>query len=188
MSGFVVALLVGPTLAVTTARLLPEGNLLWVVLRASAPLAIIPYSIALLILVVTRTRLHGRARSVASSALAFVTALLCLHLWWATGPFLAHAEGSPTGAAVAVMTANLHIGRADPERILSIVDSESVTYSSWRRSPPALAGLESAGLGRHLTFSAGEASYGRDGIMVFANRPLREVGQIDTASPGTSSR
>ncbi len=41
-----------------------------------------------------------------------------------------------------------------------------------------------AGLDLRLTYRAGAAHIGRDGIMVFANSPLREIGEIDSATPG----
>ena len=54
----------------------------------------------------------------------------------------------------------------------------------WRRSPSSPCRAGGAGLEQRLTYRAGEASYGRDGIMVFADEPLSEVDQIDSATPG----
>ncbi len=184
-SSLIVALLVVPTLAVTTARMLPSGSLLWVILRASAPLAIIPYAFAMIVLVGTTWRLRGAGRSVAASALIVVTSLLCLHVWWFTEPFLADAHGSPTGNTFTVMTANLHIGRADPAAVLGAMDRYGVDILVLEEvTPSALAELDMGGIDRRLDHRAGAPSEGRDGIMVFANEHLHEVGVIDAATPG----
>lgn len=187
IAGLVVALLVVPTLAVTTARMVPAGGLRWVILRSLTPLAMIPYALAVIVLVGTIWGLHGAARSVAASALVVVASLLCLHVWWFTEPFMAEAQGSPSGDTFTVMTANLHIGRAEPEAIVDAVDRYGVDILVLEEiTPSALAELDRAGLDRRLGHSAGAARVGRDGIMVFANEPLREDGEIHTATPGHS--
>ncbi len=184
-SGLVVAALVVPALAVTAARVLPGGNLQWVILRASTPLAIVPYLLAALVLVANVWRSDGAARSVSASTLAVVTSLLCLHVWWLTQPFLAYAHGSPSGDTFSVMTANLHIGRAHTDEIIDIIDRDNADVLVLQEiTPTALAELDRAGLDLRLTYRAGSAETGRDGIMVFANAPLREIGRIDSATPG----
>jgi len=58
-SGFIVLLLVVPTLAVTMARVLPGNSLLWVILRACTPVAIITYTLAVMVLVFVRGPLEA---------------------------------------------------------------------------------------------------------------------------------
>jgi endonuclease/exonuclease/phosphatase (EEP) superfamily protein YafD len=185
IAGLVVSSLIVPALAVTVARIVPGGGLSWVILRGLTPLAIIPYALAAAVLVGTTWGFHGATRSVAASVLAVVTTLLVLHVWWFTAPFLSEAQGSPSGATFTVMTTNLHIGRADPEAIVGAVDRYGVDVLVLEEiTPEALAELDSAGLDRRLDHRAGAARSGRDGIMVFAREPLREDGEIATATPG----
>ena len=185
MAVLVVGALVVPTLTITGARVVGDGGLVWVILRACAPLAILPYSLAAIILVAATCRFRGTARSVTASSLVVVSSLLGLHVWWFTEPFLVNAPGSPSGEIVTVMTANLHIGRADPETILDAIDRDDVDLLVLDEITPAsLNELDRAGLGRRLNYRVGTPDVGRDGIMVFANDPLHEVGEIDTATPG----
>lgn len=185
VSAFVVVLLVVPTLAVTLARLLPGDSLRWVILRAATPVAIVPYTLAVIVLVAMPRGLHGAARSIAVSALALVTSLLLLHVWWFVEPFLADAPGSATDDAFIVMTANLHIGRADPDAVLDAVDRHGVDVLVLEEiTPSALAELDRRGLDRRLGHRAGIPRPDRDGIMLFTNEPLHGLTEIDTSSPG----
>jgi endonuclease/exonuclease/phosphatase family metal-dependent hydrolase len=185
LGGLIAALLVVPALAITTARSLPGDSLTWVILRACTPLAIVPYALAAVVLVVTTRGLHGAARSVGVATVVAVTCLLCLHGWWFARPLLADGPGSPSGTSVTVMTANLHIGRADPETIVSAVDDADVDVLVLEEiTPSALANLDMAGLDRLLDQRIGVPRTGRDGIMVFASTPLRQTGELGTASPG----
>ena len=185
LSGLVAALLVVPALAITIARLLPGDSLTWVILRSATPLAILPYAAAAAVLVVTTRGMHAGARSAAVTALVAVVSLLCLHLWWVVRPTLDDAPGSPTGESFTVMTANLHIGEADPEAVLSAVARHDVDVLVLVEiTPRALADLDRAGLDLRLAHRAGTATEGRDGLMVFARSPVRSVGEIPTISPG----
>jgi endonuclease/exonuclease/phosphatase family metal-dependent hydrolase len=187
VSGFIVSLLVVPTLAVTMARMLPGDSLLWVILRACAPMAIVSYTLAVIVLVAMPRGLRGAARSIAVSALALVTSLLLLHVWWFAEPFLADAPGSTSDDTFTVMTANLHIGRADPGAVLDAVDRYGVDVLVLEEvTPSALAELDKAGLDRRLDHRAGAPRPDRDGIMLFTNEPLRDFTEIDTSSPGFS--
>ncbi len=184
VSGLVVSLLVVPTLAVTAARVLPGDSLPWVILRACAPLAIISYGLAVIVLVGSTWGLAFRSLGVA--ALVVVTSLLCLHVWWFTEPFfLAGPPGEPSGDTLTVMTANLHIGQADPDAVLRAVARHGVDVLVLQEiTPAALDGLDRAGLDRRLGHRAGAPGQGRDGIVVLANKPLRDIGEIDTSSAG----
>ena len=185
MGGLLVAFLTLPTLAITTARLQSGDSLWWVILRACAPVAIIPYALAVVVLVVLSWGFRSVARPVALPVLAVVTALLLLHVWWFVRPFLADAPGAATGDRFAVMTANLHIGHADPAAILDAVDREGVDILVLEEiTPSALAGLDRLGLERRLNHRAGTAEPNRDGIMLFANVPLQDVTTIATSTPG----
>lgn len=185
--GLIVAMLVLPTLAVTIARVLPGDSLPWVILRAWTPVAIVSYTLAVIVLVAMPWGLHGAARSIAVTALVLVTSLLLLHVWWFVEPSLAHAPGSATGDTFIVMTANLHIGRADPQGVLDAVDRYNVDVLVLEEiTPLALAELDNAGLDRRLGQRAGAPQPGRDGIMLFTNEPLRDFTEIDTSSPGFS--
>jgi endonuclease/exonuclease/phosphatase family metal-dependent hydrolase len=145
----------------------------------------IPYALAVIVLAGTIWLVEGTARTVTAVALIVVSSLLCLHVWWFTGPFLADAPGSTTGDTFTVMTANLHIGRADPESILAAVDRYDVDVLVLEEiTPSALTELDRVGLDRRLDHRAGAPRVGRDGIMVLANGPLRGDGEIDGATPG----
>ncbi|WP_332666515.1 endonuclease/exonuclease/phosphatase family protein [Aeromicrobium sp.] len=185
ISGVIASLLVLPALAVTITRLLPGDSLWWVILRACTPVAIVPYTLAVIALVAMSHGLRGSARTTASSALAAVVSLLILHVWWFAKPFLADAPGSATDDGFVVMTANLHIGRADPDAVLDAVDRHGVDVLVLVEvTPTALVELDEAGLGRRLGHRAGAAQPDRDGIMLFANNPLHDLTEIDTSSPG----
>lgn len=185
VSAAIVALLVLPTLAVTIARVLPGDSLRWVILRAFTPFAIIPYTLAVIVLVAMSQGLRDIARTLTLSALAVTTSLLLLHVWWFVGPFLANAPGSATGDRFVVMTANLHIGQADPTAVLDAVDRHGVDVLVLVEvTPSALAALDDGGLERRLEHRAGAPGLDRDGIMLFANKPLRDLTEIDTSSPG----
>jgi len=185
VGGLLVAFLVLPTLAITTARLQSGTSLWWVILRACAPVAIIPYALAVIVLVVLSWGFRSVTRPVALPVLAVVTSLLLLHVWWFVKPFLADAPGSATANRFSVMTANLHIGRADPESLLDAVDREGVDILVLEEiTPSALAELDRLGLERRLKHRAGTAQVNRDGIMLFTNEPLRDVATIATSTPG----
>jgi endonuclease/exonuclease/phosphatase family metal-dependent hydrolase len=184
-SGVIASLLVLPTLAVTLARMLPGDNLWWVILRACTPLAIVPYTLAAIVLVAMSWGLRGAARSTALSALVLVMSLLLLHMWWFAEPFLANAPGSATDDGFVVMTANLHVGRADPDAVIDAVDRYGVDVLVLEEiTPSALIELDEAGLARRLDHRAGAPRPDRDGIMLFTSEPLRDLTEIDTSSPG----
>lgn len=185
VSAVIASLLVLPTLAVTIARVLPGDTLWWVILRAFTPVAIVPYTLAAIVLVAMSHGLRGVARSIALSALTVVVSLLLLHVWWFVRPFLADAPGSATDDGFVVMTANLHIGRADPDAVLEAVDRHGVDILVLEEiTPSALFELDQAGLDRRLDHRAGTPHPDRDGIMLFAREPLRNLTEIDTSSPG----
>jgi endonuclease/exonuclease/phosphatase family metal-dependent hydrolase len=185
LAGLSVALLVLPTLPVTTARVLTGDSLMWVILRACTPVAIVSYAVAVMILVALPWGLRGSARSIALSALALVTSLLLLHVWWFVRPSLSDAPGSASDDTFTVMTANLHIGRADPDDVLDAVDRHGVDVLVLEEiTPSALLELDRAGLDRRLVHRAGAPQPDRDGIMIFTNEPLRDLTEINTSSPG----
>ncbi len=176
-----------PTLAVTTARVLPGDSLWWVILRACAPVAILPYFVAATLLGVMWAGLRGTARTTGMVALVVVASLLLLHVWWFAKPFLADAPGAMTGDAFVVMSANLHLGRADPQTVIDTVVRDDVDVLVLVEvTPSALTQLDAAGLGERLQHRAGAPASNRDGIMVFSRAPLGVVTAVDTASPGFS--
>ena len=185
LSTFLVSLLVLPTLAVTIARALPGDSLMWVILRACTPVAIVPYALAVIVLVTMVTGRHGTLRSVLASVLAVVTSLLLLHTWWFVRPFLADGPGWTSDDVFTVMSANLHFGEADPAVVLATVDRHDVDVLVLEEiTPSALDALDRAGLDRRLAHRAGTTQTNRDGIMVFTSDPLSETTAIDTSSPG----
>lgn len=187
VAGLGVLFLVVPTLAITIARALPGDTLRWVILRSCTPVAIVTYAVALIVLVVISRGLDDAARSVAASAVAVVTALLLLHVWWFVEPSLADGPGSATDDTFIVMTANLHIGQADPDALLKAVDRYGVDVLVLEEITPwALTALEEAGLDRRLGHRAGTPQPDRDGIMLFTDEPLGPSTQIETSSPGFS--
>ncbi|MCW2771158.1 MAG: hypothetical protein JWR27_2591 [Aeromicrobium sp.] len=187
-AGVIAASLVLPTLAITIARMVPGDSLRWVILRAFTPVAIIPYALALVVLVAMSQGLRTVAHRIVVSALAAVASLLLLHVWWFVQPFLVDAPGSATADGFVVMTANLHIGGADPDAVLDAVDDQGVDVLVLEEiTPLALAELDRAGLDRRLGHRIGAARPNRDGIMIFANEPLRDPTRIGTSTPGVGA-
>lgn len=184
VAGLAVLALVLPALALTTARTLTGDSLPWVILRALTPMAIAPYALAAVILLAAQRAAPGAARPVALSALTGVASLLLLHVWWLAGPFLDHASGSPTDDAFVVMTANLHLGRADPQAVVDAVDRHDVDVLVLEEiTPSAVAALDRAGLGRRLVHRVGAAQIDRDGIMLMSDLPMGPPTEIATSSP-----
>lgn len=158
---------------------------MWVILRACTPVAIVPYALAVMVLAMMSRGPRNVSRSIAVSTLAVVTSLLLLHAWWFVEPFLADGPGSPTDDTFTVMTANLHIGRADPDAVLDAVDRHGVDVLVLEEiTPLALADLDRGGLDRRLGHRVGAPRRDRDGIMLFTNEPLGPSTQVDTSSPG----
>lgn len=185
VAGTLAAVLVLPTLAVTAARTLPGDTLLWVILRSFAPWAVLPYAVAVVVLVATCLGPRGAGRPVALCAAVLVGSLLLVHVWWFARPFVADGSGPATGETFVVMTANLHIGGADPQALLGIIDRDDVDVLVLEEiTPAALVALDEAGLARRLPHRVGAPHADRDGIMVFATSSMGAVSAIDTSSPG----
>ena len=118
-----------------------------------------------------------------------VLAVLCLlglavHAYWASGPFVGSSAAEAAGhGRVQVMTSNLRFGEANTAQLVGLVVSNDVDVLVLEEvTPSALAGLESAGLGRVLPHRAGRPAPGTPrGTMVFSRTRLSHVHRLPTA-------
>jgi endonuclease/exonuclease/phosphatase (EEP) superfamily protein YafD len=114
--------------------------------------------------------------------------VLCLvglgvHAYWASGPFVGSSGAEAAGRGhVHVMTANLRFGQADTAQLVGLVVSHDVDVLVLEEvTPPAVAGLRSAGLDRVLPHHAGRAAPGNPrGTMVFSRTRLSNVRRLAT--------
>ena len=106
-----------------------------------------------------------------------------MHAYWASGPFVGTSPAEAAGGGrVQVMTANLRFGEADTAQLVEVVVSHDVDVLVLEEvTPPALAGLESAGLDRVLPHRAGRPAPGTPrGTMVFSRTRLSHVHRLAT--------
>ncbi|RJK97806.1 endonuclease/exonuclease/phosphatase family protein [Vallicoccus soli] len=147
-------------------------------LDGSAPLpqvvAFVPLLAPGLLLVLLAAGLL-RARPLAAAA----AALLLLQVAWAA-PQVAPHPAPPRGAAdLTVMTANVEVGRADPDAVVAAVRDHAVDVLVLVELTTGLADrLDAAGLARELPERVVEAREGAAGAAVYARTPLRPAGLV----------
>jgi endonuclease/exonuclease/phosphatase family metal-dependent hydrolase len=96
------------------------------------------------------------------------------------GPQL--AQGSQ-GRPLVVMSANVHLGRADPDAIVRLVREHRVDVLSLQElTPAAVARLDAAGIRRLLPARVLQARAIASGSGLMARRPLRQIGSDDPAT------
>lgn len=178
------AALVLPALAVTGARLVQPRGALGVQLVSFAPVAVLPYLVALVVLLAVLWR--ARRRLPVLLAAVAVAGLVALHGWWLaplfTGPTPAP---SPDADPVTVMNANSLQGRIDAiglvqaaaDRRVDVLVVEEITTHQ-------LATMESAGLAEGWPYRLGEPGAGVSRTMVFSRFPLADGERLDTTFDG----
>jgi endonuclease/exonuclease/phosphatase (EEP) superfamily protein YafD len=179
--GVLTALLLVPAVLVTLARALDLSGGLWVRLTAFTPHATLLYLAAALLLLLMWVRGRG---GIAVRVLAVASLLgFALHAYWASGPFLGSGSTEASGhQRIRVMTSNLRFGHGDPAQVVDLVTAHDVDVLVLEEvTPPARAGLRSAGLDRVLPHHAGRPEARTpDGTMVFSRTRLSHVHRLRT--------
>lgn len=183
--GFCVVGLLVPAFFLTTLRLLGPTTSGWVLFSAFTPYAVIPYTLALLLLLTTWFWGHGGWQSVGRTLSVVTLACLALHLYWASGPFIGTAPTADGRPTFEVMTSNLRLGEADPAQVLSVALAHHVDVLVLEEvTPQVIAGMESGGLHRAFPYSIGSPGYGRVGLMVFSVHKLGPAVRLATYTQG----
>lgn len=185
-----VLVLLVPAALLTFARLAEPEVGFWIQAEAFAPVAIVLYATALVLLVARLALRRWRAGAGGAGATAVAAALalagLCLHAWW-FAPQVVGADPPPGAGAepVTVMTANLLKGEADGAEVVREATEEHVDLLVVEEVTPAeLADMDRAGLDDLLPHRVGEPrSYG-DGTMVFSRAVLGAAHRVPTLHDG----
>ncbi|MGH3509178.1 MAG: endonuclease/exonuclease/phosphatase family protein [Nocardioidaceae bacterium] len=183
--GFVVTCLLVPALFLTTLRLLGPTTTGWVLFSAFTPYAVIPYTLALLLLLTTWFWGHGGWQTAGRAISVLTLACLALHLYWASGPFIGTAPTANGRPTIVVMTSNLRLGEADPAQVLSVAIKHNVDVLVLEEvTTQVIAGMDAAGLHQAFPYSIGTPGYGRVGLMVFSAHRLGEGDRLSTFTQG----
>lgn len=189
LTGLGVVLLL-PALLITLDRLVEPPWARAVQLVAFTPLALPAYAGALVLLVsalVLGRHRPGRRVARAAAALLAVAGLV-LHAVWFAPQVLGETPRPAAGAEqLTVMSANLLFGGADTAALVEEVREHEVgLLVTTELTDQALAALDAAGLDDLLPFRVGSAGPADSvmGTMVFAARPLEQVGAVATFSDG----
>lgn len=172
-------LLVVPAATLTVVRLVdPEAGLL-VQLQAFTPFALVPYALAVaVLLVLLARRVLSRALLVPSTVLVLLGA--GLHLSWVAPSYVGEgrepASGAGAGEGVVVLSSNLYRGRGDGAAVVreSVERGVDVLVAS-EVTPRMLAAMERAGLEEVLPHRAGSPGEKYEGTMVFSSEPIKDV-------------
>ncbi|WP_139977902.1 endonuclease/exonuclease/phosphatase family protein [Nocardioides litoris] len=173
-------LLVLGSLPVTLSRLTGWTSAPGIVLTAFAPLALVSYAAALvLVLAAVVAGRRGGRLALAVAALAVVP--LLLHVAWAA-PLMTDEAEEPTGPdRVTLMSVNALLGRADAEVVADLVRERDVDVLVVSEVTPAfLRRAEAAGLRDVLPVQAGRPGTAAEGTMVFSRAPLEVVATVPT--------
>jgi hypothetical protein len=180
-------LLLGPALLLTTARLVePDGDL-WIQAQAFTPLALVPYGLLfvglLVALLVALARRRGRSGPLALAGLLALGGL-ALHGWWFAPQVLGANPPAAGGAErLTVMTANLGQGRGDAVGLVQAASEAGVDVLAVQEiTPAALARMRQAGIDELFPHRAGRAEEAYRGTMVFARAPLRAPTRVPASS------
>ncbi len=182
--GLVVALLLGPAIALTVVRWLqPEAGRA-VRMISFTPLAIPVYAVAMLLLVaalVVAVR-HRRSRVLVAVPALVAAAGLVVHLVWYSPQLLGeNPAAAADGATYRVLSANLYEGRADVAGLVGqALASRADVLVAAEVSPEALAAMDEAGLAELLPYRIGRPAGTVEGTMVFARQPITEPERVAT--------
>lgn len=181
LAGVVLAVLLLPALVVTVSRLTGWTGRLGIVATSFTPLALLPYAVALAVLVGLLVRGH-RDRVVVGLAAAVVV-LVGLHAWWLAPLYVGDAPEPAAGAPrVTVMGSNVEFGQGDAAVVVDEVRRRGVdVLVVGEITPRFLAAADAAGLGEVLPHRAGRPDEAASGTMVFSSTPLDVVDDtVDT--------
>ncbi|RLK59820.1 endonuclease/exonuclease/phosphatase family protein [Actinokineospora cianjurensis] len=168
---FFLSLLVAPLIAVSVMRLGGiDGNNL-----TAITLALTPY-IAGYGLLVTLLALALRRKVLTAVALVLTLSLGVLLI----PRLLADGDPIPQGQRVRLMSANLMIGRGDPNVLVSLVRDAKVDVLTLQElTPAALSKLDAAGLGDLLPYRAVQPVPGGEGGGILSRIPLRQISLVE---------
>ncbi len=180
------ALLLLPAGLLTCARLLDPGRGALVRVVAFTPYAVPLYALAGLVLAAAWWRGGGRWRTAAKAGVVVAAAGLLAHLLWAggwyVGPSPATADG---GTTLRVMTANLHLGEADPaEVVATAVQHRADVVVLEEVTPEERYALRAAGLADVFPHHAGRPGPGGTGTMVYSRLRIDHVRRLHTSLAG----
>lgn len=179
----VLAGLLLPAILLTLIRLTSPEIAVMVRLMSFAPVAVVLYAAALLLLV-GKLVFPGRESSRAWLVVALVAAVgLGTHAWWLAPQFTGGAaDPGRSDRRIQVMTTNLLAGSADPAQVIRTAALERVDVLVLQEvTPSALGDLEGYGLAEAYPYRAGEPRAGVKGTMVFSTYRIREVEPLGTA-------
>ena len=183
--GVAVAVVLGPALLLTGARVFEPFGAVWLRLVSFTPLGIVLYGVALvgalIALVVVRRR-----RWLPAAVATLCGAGLALHCWW-FAPQLTGANPPPADGAerLTVMTANVLLGSADGVDVVRVADDRGVDLLVVQEITPAhVADMERAGLLDLFPYRAGDPGAVGEGTMVFSRAPIGEPERVSTTHDG----
>ena len=180
------ALLGGLLLAgsvLTGARLLDPRSELGVQLQAYTPVAVLPYAVALVVLLVLAVRRATRRPALLVPVLVALVGL-GLHAAWLAPSFAGEGrEPAPGAVPTVVLSANVYFGRGDGRVLVrEAADRGADVLVVSEVTPRTLAEMEDAGVDDLLPHRAGRPQAENEGTMVFSRRPISGA----TPVPGTS--
>jgi endonuclease/exonuclease/phosphatase (EEP) superfamily protein YafD len=91
--------------------------------------------------------------------------------------FLAEKPTFPA-TSMRVMTANLYLGQADPQKIVATAAANADVLALQELTPEAVAGLTSAGLDRHFPFRLLDARGYASGVGLWSRYPLTQSTRV----------
>jgi endonuclease/exonuclease/phosphatase (EEP) superfamily protein YafD len=176
-----------PALTLTALAVRPLAAEPLVLLTTFVPFAPVLYLLALLLVLAAMVSgTHPRERRTPFLVAVVLLAPLALHGWWSAQEWRGAEE--PAHDPLTVMTLNLHLGLADAERVVELVEASDVDVLALAEvTPAALDRLETAGLLRRLGYLAGEPAPGATGTMLFARQPIGDVERVPTVHDSWSA-
>jgi endonuclease/exonuclease/phosphatase (EEP) superfamily protein YafD len=162
---------------------LPVG-LVWTVLRVFSPAddfpalvasfipyAVVPYTFALVMLLIALVSARRRLPLVVLTAL--VAVLLAMHVTWVAPLFI--RDGRPvTSEPFTVLSLNMRAEGADTDDLVAQAEAADVVVLL-EATPSAVAAAVGVGLQDTHPHSAGEALYGRTGSLIYSRFPLTDA-------------
>jgi endonuclease/exonuclease/phosphatase family metal-dependent hydrolase len=173
----VLTLLLAPALTLTACRLLTPSAGPLVRLTSFVPYGLALYVVAFVILLIAALASKSTA---ARWFLLLSMAGIVLQGWWLAPSYL--GEKTPaTGPTIRVMTANLLLGDADPNRVVTLAVHDNVNLLVLEEvTPEELSRMDAAGLGDAFPNRAGTPVDGANGTMVFSTGPISQVQLLAT--------
>lgn len=183
--GLLVTLLIVPAGAVTVARVVQPPGGAWVRLVAFTPYAVVPYAVALVLLVVAWTSASDGWSKVAAGLATLSLAGVGGHLLWLSPSFVGGTVAPDRGEPLVVMSLNLELGQAAADDVVALATERDVEVLALQEvDEAALDRLDAAGLGDLLPERVGQPEPGPSGTMVFARQELSDVSELDTEFGG----